>query len=151
MVDCTIAAPTSPNRLLRWKTRDSAPPRPRSRSMAEVAAKIAASVLMPGVNVIAVGPLVRRPNVFVDLLPVYFTLASSDDDGFFVVISGAETLGEAMRVHQAVLAELLAHRPAVCVITHDDELELARALVKLWPCGKTRAILRQLEAERRLA
>jgi hypothetical protein len=86
--------------------------------MREIASEICSQVLLPGVNVVVVGPLVRRANVFVDVPPVYFVLGSDDGSGYFSAIAGAETIEDAMAVRDAVVAGLKDHRPAVCVVEH---------------------------------
>jgi hypothetical protein len=99
---------------------------------------------------IGVGPLVRRPNLFVDVPPVYFTIAASDVGGFFVVIAGAINYDDAAELRLAVQKRLLEGGAARYQVTaFQSERALARWCCRQWPCAKTRAILVQLEAERR--
>jgi hypothetical protein len=92
---------------------------------------------VPGVNVIMVGPLVRKPNVFVDVPEVYCVVASCDDGGYFNVIAGAEDADDAVRLRRAIVAGLEAHRPTVSVLPYDDELTMARQCEALWPSART--------------
>ena len=64
------------------------------------------------------------------------------------MIAGVETAEDAATLWLALLAGLKTHRPAVCVI-NDDELAMARSIVQLWPREEPRAILAQVEVERR--
>jgi hypothetical protein len=148
--DLTEVDPQRPSGRLRgWKTYDSAPSRVRSLTMAALVPEILTQVLLPGVNIVVVGPLVLRPGLFVDVPEIYFMLAACDDAGFFTIVAGAEGAADAARVRQLVLTTLLMHRPALCVIAHDDELAMARCCAMLWPCTETRAILANVERERR--
>jgi hypothetical protein len=152
MTDCTLVNPQRSSRLRGWRTYDSPqsrPPSSASLSLTEIGERIVAQLLRSDIHVIMIGPLVLRAALFIDVPEVYFTLATRDDGGFFTIVAGAETAGDAKKVRKAVVAQLQAYRPAKVLLRFDDELALAKACAELWPGAETAAILAQVASERR--
>jgi hypothetical protein len=131
-----------------WKTRDHAAPLRMVRPSA--IDQIIADIAPDGCHrVVLVGPIVSdQRSAGVDMPPCYFVTMSADDEPF-VSIQGARTRREAVELRDAVMTRLIRHRPALAVHCFDDELALATWAESVWPCATTRAIRKQVEAERR--
>ncbi len=95
---------------------------------------------------VVLGPVVWEPNEAGRRW--YFTVAGSGSDGGFRIDRiAAETQALAEDMRSALRVALIQRRP---IVTHDtnDELQMARLCVAIWPCQKTAKIAAGIEAER---